>query len=716
MTKSQTTASEHAATPTRSRPAWFEVSAFEVAASVLVAFNLAIAYPILDLLGNSAEFFVAHDASRTTVILIALLLTLVVPAILIGAVLLIGRISPKVAAVAYWAGLGLMVAALAMQVLKRTPLDSTIAPQLLIALALLLGYALATLWLLYRRSASTSVLRFSLVVPLLVVVLFGMTDVRSIILPATTGQDAPVSVGNPVPVVMVVFDEFPVASLLDSDLEIDRALFPNFASLANDGTWYRNATSVESHTRFAVPALVTGSAPASDTLPTASDHPDNLFTLLGDSYRVHALEPMTALCPRSVCTVESDPGLWLSARAISKDMAVVLAHLLSPTDWTSRLPAIDQGWANFSETAASDSFSWDGDARFGELVGQYRTWLGNLPDTDSDNVLLFAHSILAHRPWRYLPSGHEYPDVLFAGLGKEGWGNDPWLMAQAYQRHLLQAQAADTMLGELLEELKADGLYDRALIIVTADHGISMQMETDARAPREQTLIDIAAVPLIVRYPGEGGGSVLDTPVETIDILPTIAEVLDVDPRPSVRATSLLSTTRTAPRVMETAVGPLEMPEDIRTDLTELVAAKLELLGDAAESLFELAPPQTAHLLGQPVSDLAVSSRLAPFSAEIINGEAYKQVDFESPFVPALVGVNLDTRLPVDEQVNVAVGVNGEIAATTRTMSRGGDQRPSELSAMIDPDFFVSGENEITLYLIDEGDVLRPIPLVLAGS
>jgi len=693
-----------------------EIRSIDLAATTLVAFNLSIAYPLLDLLGRNAEFFVAHDASRLTVALVGVVLVAVIPGMVIGSILVIGLFSPRAASLVHRIFIGVMLAALALQVLKRTTLDIAAPPLALIAIALFLGATASWAWFRYGPNSGRA-MSVGLAVPIVVLVLFGMTDAQGLLLPASAAERAPVVVGNSTPVVMVIFDELPVASLIDGNLEIDRATFPNFASLAADGTWYRNTTSVASHTRWAVPALLTGSDPPRDTLPTSADHPDNIFTILGDVYRVEAMESMTALCPQSVCAARPDRNFLTSVGAIISDILVVTAHVLSPTDWTPNLPAIDEGWADFRESPESDSFSWDPEARLGDLVGQFRTWLTGLPATDDDNVLFFAHSILAHKPWRYLPSGHEYPNVLFAGLGERGWGEDPWLIAQAYQRHLLQAQAADTMLGELLEVLKSNGMYENSFIVVTADHGISMQMGVQPRAPRENTMIDIAAVPLIVKYPDQDHGSVSDQPAQTIDVWPTIADVLDLDPIPSAEGASLLSESgRDArQRSMETSVGLLEMPGDIESALSELVEAKSQLLGDVSGSLFDLAPPGTSHLLGTTITELTIAPERAPFSAEILNADSYNDVDFDSPSIPALLGANVDTRLPADEHVRVVVGVNGRVGGITRTFSRG-DKRRSEFSAMINPEFLKPGRNEITLHVLLEDSVeeflLQPIDIV----
>ncbi len=42
-------------------------------------------------------------------------------------------------------------------------------------------------------------------------------------------------------VVLVVMDEFPSDSLLDRRRRVDPVRYPNFAALAADSTWFRNA-------------------------------------------------------------------------------------------------------------------------------------------------------------------------------------------------------------------------------------------------------------------------------------------------------------------------------------------------------------------------------------------------------------------------------------------------------------------------------------------
>jgi hypothetical protein len=55
------------------------------------------------------------------------------------------------------------------------------------------------------------------------------------------------------------------------------------------------------------------------------------------------------------------------------------------------------------------------------------------------------------------------------------WGLEEWGTVQYHQRHLLQSQLADRVVGEFVARLKETGLYERALVVVVADHGVAFQ-------------------------------------------------------------------------------------------------------------------------------------------------------------------------------------------------------------------------------------------------
>ena len=160
-------------------------------------------------------------------------------------------------------------------------------------------------WAYFRFKAS----RFFLTVLSPAIIIFPLLflfkpSIHKIVFIDHDPKAAYIPVNSTNPVIVVVFDEFPVTSLLDKDKLIDAATYPNFAALSDDAYWFRNATTVAERTFAAVPAILTGLYPNKTRIPTVSDFPNNLFTLLGASYTMKVFEPDTMLCPKTLCKDE----------------------------------------------------------------------------------------------------------------------------------------------------------------------------------------------------------------------------------------------------------------------------------------------------------------------------------------------------------------------------------------------------------------------------
>ena len=74
----------------------------------------------------------------------------------------------------------------------------------------------------------------------------------------------------------------------------------------------------------------------------------------------------------------------------------------------------------------------------------------------------------------------------------------PFRPAQAHQRYLLQLGYVDTLIGRLLDRMEKEGLYDRALLVVTADHGVSFRPAGAGRAVKRENFAEVANVPMFV--------------------------------------------------------------------------------------------------------------------------------------------------------------------------------------------------------------------------
>ena len=81
-------------------------------------------------------------------------------------------------------------------------------------------------------------------------------------------------------------------------------------------------------------------------------------------------------------------------------------------------------------------------------------------------------------------------------------------------------QYVDTVVGALVSQLGDAGLYDDALLIVTADHGTSLRSGIPFLRATEASFVDIAAVPLFFKNPGQRQGETVDANVETSTFFP----------------------------------------------------------------------------------------------------------------------------------------------------------------------------------------------------
>lgn len=315
---------------------------------------------------------------------------------------------------------------------------------------------------------------------------------------AGLGDDAP-------PVVVLVLDELPTASLLDGDGAIDAELFPNLAALAGDATWYRNHTTVAGETVAALPALTTGRYPSANLLSERPD-PNNIFTLLGERYDVTAREAVTRLCPADLCERSAPSAFWpllgdatgFWQRGATLETAAALTPTLpgatGPRRYQNAVRAIDQL----------------------DVTGRERP------------SFTFLHLLLPHSPWRYTDEGDLYarPPSVPGAFGN-GWAGAG--MGVGLQRHILQAQAADALVGDTVATLRDAGVYDDALVVVTADHGVSFMPFAPARGMVRGNEHEIMWSPLLVKAPGQTDGVVDDSNVLSIDVVPTIADELGID-------------------------------------------------------------------------------------------------------------------------------------------------------------------------------------------
>jgi hypothetical protein len=491
----------------------------------------------------------------------------------------------------------------------------------------------------------------------------------------------------PPPIVFIVTDTLPTQALMDGSGNIDAELYPNLAALASTSTWYRNNTTVSGFTNEAVPALLSGVYPEpSTTQQFVVPYPDNLFTLFGGLYDMHVHEPMTRLCPDDLCASRSDG----------------LAPLLGD--------AVDLWFGGAeAETAKLDIPGLFLDDRYDAFSG----WIDGQDFAASDRPdLFFYHAMLPHEPWDFLPDGtvYEASDPP-TGLYTTGWtenGSDV-----GWQRLVLQAQATDRLLGQLFDRLREAGTFDDAMIVVAGDHGQAFVPGEIWRGLSEENAAQVLWTPLLMKAPHQAEGVVDDSNVQTIDVLPTIADRLGFDlpwdtdglvaGGPDERDPDIKLVDDVDANSLRARDGEPRAEVDAQAGFDALLRADATA-GTGDDAVWK----RTVHgdLVGRDVDDLDIGGD-ADADMVLVDLDRYGDIDTAAPLPLEVSG---GTSAP--QGATIVLAVNGTVAAVTEVgppTLRGGF-----VHALLLPRTLTDGANDVTAYLVEGevgAEVLHPVEL-----
>jgi arylsulfatase A-like enzyme len=148
--------------------------------------------------------------------------------------------------------------------------------------------------------------------------------------------------------------------------------------------------------------------------------------------------------------------------------------------------------------------------------------------------------------------------------------------------------AADHELGRLRAMLEANGLLDRTVVIVSADHGEALgEHGFIGHAP--QVYEEAVRIPLLVRFPKAAGLSGLRRSglVDLLDLGPTLLDVFGIGTHEAHEGRSLLPTAAGAPG--KPAVFSRTMAERPVLGLREGRYKFIHSLRDGASELYDLA-------------------------------------------------------------------------------------------------------------------------------
>ena len=231
-----------------------------------------------------------------------------------------------------------------------------------------------------------------------------------------------------------------------------------------------------------------------------------------------------------------------------------------------------------------------------------------LADHGGEPFALWLHYFDAHEPYT--------PPPAFASRFTRGYQgplgdalDTPWLvglngeagaaLSARDRRHvadLYDAEIAflDAQLDRLFAFLKARRLWHKTLILLTADHG-QAHGENGFWGHGERLLEPVIKVPLIVKLPGQESSGTVNGSVQTLDIVPTLAEYFGLDAPPESGGRSLLPALRGA----ELEPAPLRLVERRTYSRTAPGRRGLALHGGTWKLVFYREEDGTSYHLGR---------------------------------------------------------------------------------------------------------------------
>jgi arylsulfatase A-like enzyme len=294
------------------------------------------------------------------------------------------------------------------------------------------------------------------------------------------------------------------------------------------------------------------------------------------------------------------------------------------------------------------------------------------------------HVLLPHQPWVMSPEGTTLPDPPPMVPAKDDPTYD-WIARQQYQLHAMQVGAADQAIGHLIDHLDEEGIWDDTTVVVASDHGMGVTTPDFGRDPTAANTQELFRTAMFIHAPGQTEGKVDDQPALSIDLLPTLVDLLHIETDWTFDGHSLVDGS-------EGTVEPL-----VGTDFApalDVVARHHEdfPLGDSWDAL--AAVDDHGDLIGRAVTELPAAAA-SDLTLKIDHAEDLADLPTEAGEAPRLLtGTIAGGDEPPPE---LLISVNGRLAGVAGGYKRDGDAW--SFTAFLAP-YFRDGANDVRAYVV----------------
>ena len=445
-----------------------------------------------------------------------------------------------------WAASALLVglSVLELDLLRRAP----VWQQLLAALGLAAG-VLSIAWARARLGRGPALPDASRGLALMLVVVgISLGATRQASRPSLTGLPVPNPSSSLPPIVLVTLDT--VRSDHLSVYGYERQTSPRIDAFSRGATLYRRAIASSDMTLSTHASLFTGLYPRQH------------------GARVHANAGARSIAP-------SHPVL---AEILRERGYLTLAVVANP-DYLAKRYGFDRGFDHYDDRRPPPPLPDPGRAFVSRSIVRGLKWIGIGDDPFARAETAYRQAGRINRAVVGLLDAAEVEDApffLFVNYMDAHWPYDPpppfdrrfpgrmeneqeWPDSEAFraarllERPLTRSERAhlvsqydggiaylDAQLGALLDLLDERGLLDPSLVVITADHGEAFG-EHGLFAHGVSVYQDQLHVPLLVKLPGQRDGRVSDRWASSVDLLPTVLELIGEDRGDSLPGESWLA-------------------------------------------------------------------------------------------------------------------------------------------------------------------------------
>lgn len=386
----------------------------------------------------------------------------------------------------------------------------------------------------------------------------------------------------------------------------ERPTTPNLERLARDGAIFTRASSHATYTLSSHASMLTGQVPSVHGATMRTNHLDQAVPSLAEMMQSEGLETGAFVANY---VLSGDTGI---SRGFDHYDDIVDAELCDTAVWHV-FRHLECGLGRFIPSLRTGGRPhWMEDHQRSATEQNHRV-LDWIDRNRNKPFFLFLNYYDPH--WPYLPSDEFHDRFRVPYDGPIRFFRTPAVLqrrrtplTRADQEHLLSLYDAeiaylDAEIGRVTDHLENLGILDETLLIITSDHG--EYFGEHGYYGHKDVYEAAIGVPLMMHLPGViPAGTVVETPVQLVDIVPTVLDLAGMPQPPGARGLSLFGAMRSG-LVADLETRPV-VAEDMDHGGIRRMAriGDLKLIvtseGDGDDELYDLAadPDELHNLIG----------------------------------------------------------------------------------------------------------------------